>query len=113
MENRDSSQTSGARYALGLAVAAAIVAIAAAQARQQPIPDTDTRSDPVIAAARRAAADFGKSSPDYIVKRTTARYQGERPDGPVCFDRGPDPRAAPATPPAPFSKFRWRTLDVV
>jgi hypothetical protein len=35
-------------------------------------------SDPVIEAARAAASTFAQSLPDYIVKRTTTRYQGLR-----------------------------------
>jgi hypothetical protein len=35
-------------------------------------------SDPVIEAARASAAAFARSLPDYLVKRTTARYKGLR-----------------------------------
>jgi hypothetical protein len=35
-------------------------------------------SDPLIAAARAAAATYQDSLPDYIAKRTTARYRGTR-----------------------------------
>lgn len=36
------------------------------------------QNDPVIEAARKAADAFAQSVPDYIVKRTTTRYQGNR-----------------------------------
>ena len=36
--------------------------------------------DPVIEAARAAAASYQQSLPDYIVKRTTTRYKGARMD---------------------------------
>jgi hypothetical protein len=36
------------------------------------------QSDPIIDAARESAATFQQSLPDYIVKRTTARYRGGR-----------------------------------
>ena len=36
--------------------------------------------DPVIEAARKGAATYATSLPDYIVKRTTTRYIGVRPD---------------------------------
>jgi len=92
------------RLRLGLAMAVAIVAgIAAAQ---------DNAVDPVIESARNAAADFGKSLPDYVVRRTTTRYAGDRPDGALCLGVRPDPKAAP-TSPLPFSTYRWSKLDAV
>ncbi len=52
----------------------AVSAIAAlAFAAQQP-------PDPVIEAARNAAVSYQQSLPDYIVKRTTIRYKGNRLD---------------------------------
>jgi len=36
-------------------------------------------TDPIIDAARDAAAAFAQSLPDYVVKRTTTRYRGSRP----------------------------------
>jgi len=55
------------------------------------------QTDSVIESARRAAAIFSKSLPDYVVKRTTTRFQGVRP--------------TPFTPGEAAGS--WRQLDVV
>jgi hypothetical protein len=55
------------------------------------------QSDSVIESARRAAATFSKSLPDYIVKRTTTRFQGVRQ---TAFTPGE-------------AAGKWRQLDVV
>jgi len=55
------------------------------------------QTDPVIESARRAAATFSKSLPDYVVKRTTTRFQGVRP---AAFAPGE-------------AAGKWRQLDVV
>jgi hypothetical protein len=52
----------------------ALVACAAVSMQAQPL------ADPMIVAAREAADAFAQSSPDYIVKRTTTRYQRHRPN---------------------------------
>lgn len=55
------------------------------------------QTDPVIESARRAAATFSKSLPDYAVKRTTTRFQGVRS---TAFTPGE-------------AAGKWRELDVV
>jgi hypothetical protein len=56
-----------------------------------------TGADPVIEQARQAAVTFTRSLPDYVVKRTTTRFQGVRP--------------AASTPGEAAGK--WREVDVV
>jgi hypothetical protein len=63
-------------------------------------------ADPAIAGAREAAAVFAKSLPDYIVKRTTTRYQGFRPLLRPTWDAGN------WVPPADAAGM-WRTIDTV
>ena len=55
------------------------------------------QTDPVIDSARRAAATFSKSLPNYIVKRTTTRFQGVRT---TAFTPGE-------------AAGKWRRLDIV
>ncbi len=58
---------------------------------------TGGQDDPVIESARQAAAEFSRSLPDYVVKRTTTRFQGLRP---TAFTPGE-------------AAGKWRELDVV
>ena len=55
------------------------------------------QTDPVIDSARKAATGFAKSLPDYIVKRTTTRFQGSRLRVSASGD----------------TAGKWRELDVV
>ena len=68
-------------------------------------PSAQAAADQPIEAARAAAAAFAQSLPDYIVKRTTTRYQGPRasvyPNDAAAWLQ-PDQAAGP-----------WRILDTV
>lgn len=93
-----------------ITVAAAIVACAAAIGSAH----TEREAgDPVIESARNAAAAFARSSPDFIVKRTTTRYRGTRQgSGPCGF--GPDPKAVRPAGGFPSETVEnWRVVDVV
>jgi hypothetical protein len=56
-----------------------IVVLASLIPAQAPSVHVEISEDPVLDAARNAAASFAKSLPDYIVKRTTTRYTRYRP----------------------------------
>jgi len=77
------------RSCIGFAVVSALVAMTFAADL--------ANTDPVIEAARKAAAEFTRSLPNYIVQRTTTRFQGVR---------------ATATT-AGESAGKWRALDIV